>query len=124
MIPMIVSSAGKAEVYHQGWKPVTPQAPAMAGEVLIAKVIDLGPTTPPVPGGQPFPRDPLLPVAGSVEVRVDGRLTEVVQKIGWPETVDTYRLDFVVPKVEGPGRAFVAIKAAGVTGPSVPILIR
>jgi hypothetical protein len=122
--PMIVSSAGVAEVYHQGFKPVTPKSPAIAGEVLIAKAIDLGPTAPPVPEGKPFPPGTLLPVSSPVEVRVDGRLTEVLDKVGWPEKVGTYRLDFVVPKPVKPGKSYVAITANRVAGPPVPILVR
>jgi hypothetical protein len=118
-VPFIVSSAGSPEIYHSGWRLVTPAAPAKAGEVVIAKATCLGFTIPMVPADKPFPAQPLLPVSSPVEVRVDGELTEVTLKIGWPETINQYRIDFRVPKPRARGSAFVQITAAGITGPLV-----
>jgi hypothetical protein len=120
-IPMIVRSAGVPEVFHQGWIPVTDGSPAKGGEVLIVKATDLGATTPPVPDDKPFPPTPLRPVASAIMVRVNGLPAEVTLQIGWPEMVDTYRLDFRVPQGTSPGRAKVQITAGGSTGPAVPI---
>ena len=94
---MIVRSAGVPEVFHQGWIPVTDKTPAKVGEVLIVKATDLGDTTPPVPDGKPFPSAPLLPVASAITVHVNGHPAEVALQIGWPEMVNTYRVDFRVP---------------------------
>ena len=120
-IPVIVRSAGVPEVFHQGWIPVTDGSPAKVGEVLIVKAVDLGATTPPVPDDMPFPPTPLLPVASAITVRVNGLPAEVTLQVGWPEMVDTYRLDFRVPQGTSPGRAKVDITAGGSTGPAVPI---
>jgi hypothetical protein len=120
-IPMIVRSAGVPEVFHQGWIPVTDGSPAKAGEVLIAKAIDLGGTTPPVPDDEPFPPTPLLPVASAITVRVNGSPAEVTLQVGWPEMVDTYRVEFRVPQGISQGPARVEITAGGATGPAVPI---
>jgi hypothetical protein len=117
--PFIVSSAGSPEIYHKDWKPVTAAAPVAAGEEVIVKATWLGSTIPAVPAGQPFPAQPLLPVSSPVEVRVDGVPAEVTLKIGWPETINRYRLDFRVPKPHAHGSASVEITAAGVTGPQV-----
>jgi len=93
----------------------------MVGEVVITKAVHLGATTPPVPDDRPFPPTPLLPVASAVMVRVNGHPAEVVVQVGWPEMVDTYRLDFRVPGGTRPRPASVEITAGGVTGPAVPI---
>jgi len=120
-IPMILRFAGVPEAFHQGWIPVTDKAPAKVGEVLIVKATDLGATTPPVPDGKPFPSAPLLPVASAVGVRVNGRPAEVALQIGWPEMVNTYRVDFRVPEGTSPGTTRVEVTAGGTTGPAVPI---
>ena len=120
-IPMIVRLAGVPEVFHQGWVKVTDESPAKVGEVLIAKAIDLGATLPPVPDDEPFPRTPLLPVASAISVRVNGSPAEVTLQIGWPEMVDTYRLEFRVPQGTSPGRARVEITAGDAIGPAVSI---
>jgi hypothetical protein len=116
-VPFIVSSAGSPEFYHQGWKPVTAAAPARAGEVVIAKATCLGSTNPPVPAGEPFPAEPLLPVSSPIDVRVNGLPAEVKLKIAWPEAVNQYRIDFRVPDLHAHGAASVQITAAGTTGP-------
>ena len=118
-VPLIVTADGLAEIFHQGWTRVTPKAPARPGEVVIAKAISLGSTVPAIPADKPFPRSPLLPVRSPVEVRVAGRPAEVRLKIGWPEMVDTYRVDFRVPALTARGAVPVEISASGVTGPPV-----
>jgi len=123
-IPMIVRSSGMPEVFHQGWIPVTAASPARVGECLIAKAIDLGATTPPVREGKAFPPTPLLPLASPVAVRVNGRPTQVALQIGWPEMVDTYRVDFCVPQGTDPGIVNIQVTAHGVTGPPTPIPLR
>ena len=95
--------------------------PAQVGEVLIAKAIHLGATTPPVPEDKPFPPRPLLPVASAIMVRVNGRPAEVALQIGWPGMVDTYRVDFLVPQGISPGLAKMEPTAGGATGPAVRI---
>jgi hypothetical protein len=123
-LPTIVLNPNGAEVYHQGWIPVTAEMPAVPGELLTAKATDLGSTEPPVPQGAPFPAEPLVRVAAKLEIRVDGRAAYLVNQVGWPEMVNTYRVDFSVPKETRPGMAKVDITAEGITGPAVTIAIR
>jgi hypothetical protein len=123
-LPMIVLNPNGAEVYHQGWIPVTAEAPAMPGELLIAKAADLGTTEPPVLKGSAFPAAPLARVAAILAIRVDGRSADLVNQIGWPEMVNTYRVDFSVSKETRPGMAKVDINAGGITGPPVTIPVR
>jgi hypothetical protein len=119
--PAITFEWGQADVFHSDFKRVTRQSPARPGEVVISMVKDLGDTQPSVPPGQPFPKDPLLDVAGPVSVRVGGQPVEVVRKIGWPQMVNHYRLDFPIPKNARPGEVGVEITASNVAGPAVMI---
>ncbi len=119
--PAIVFEWGQLGVFHRDWVRVTAQKPAKAGEVLIAMVSDLGDTKPAIPRGQAFPKEPLLDVAGPVEVRVAGEPVEIVLKIGWPEQVNRYRVDFRVPVKVGRGEIGVVISAGGVAGPEVGV---
>ena len=121
--PAITFERGQPEVFHSGFKPVTRQKPARPGEVVISmvKVKDLGETRPSVPPGQPFPKDPLVDVVAPVSVRVGGQPVEVLRQIGWPQTVNRYRLDFRIPKNARPGEVGVEITASNVAGPAVTI---
>lgn len=122
--PAIAVESGQLGLYHQGWERVTAANPARRGEFLIAMVTDLGDTRPPVPHGQPFPKEPLLEVAGPVTVRVGQKLVDVVVKIGWPEQVDRYRLDFQIPHDIQPGDVPVVISTDVATGPAIDIPVR
>ena len=122
--PMIVWTPTGPEVSHADWLPVTAANPAKPGETLISKAIDLGLTDPAVPEGRPFPPNPLLNVASPAEVRVNGQKAKTPVQIGWPEMVDTYRVDFVVPDGTAAGMAKVEITVAGKTGPAVMVPVR
>ena len=121
--PAIAVDWGQFGIYHQGWERVTETNPAKRGETVIAMVTDLGDTLPTVPRGQPFPKEPLLQVAAPVEVRVAGKPAQVVIKIGWPEQVNRYRVDFQVPDVTS-GQQPVVISTNTAVGPPVDIPVR
>jgi len=123
-LPTIVQLLDGSEAYHEDFKPVTPDSPAAVGELIITKVIDLGPTNPAVAQGQVFPQDPLLPVASPVEVRVDGLKAEVMTKLGWPDFVNAYRLDFRIPPGVKHGNASVEIQVNSIKGPRSVIPVR
>ncbi|HUJ49584.1 MAG TPA: glycosyltransferase family 39 protein [Bryobacteraceae bacterium] len=121
--PALAFEWGHPAVYHEGWERVTDRSPARPGELVIAMVTDLGDTKPPVAPGQPFPKEPLLEIAGQVDVRVAGNPTPIAVKIGWPEQINRYRLDFRIPQETPSGLAPVVISAGAVTGPAVDIPI-
>ena len=121
--PGIAFEWGHPAVYHEGWARVTTRSPARKGELVIAMVTDLGDTRPPVAPGQPFPKEPLLQIAGPVDVRVAGNPAPIAVKIGWPEQVNRYRLDFRIPQETPIGLAPVVISAGAVSGPAVDIPI-
>jgi hypothetical protein len=122
--PEIVYEAGYPAVFHTDWTRVTPRAPAKPGETLISMVQDLGDTTPAVPHDKPYPSDPLVEVAAPFEVRVDGQPVEVLTKIGWPNHINRYRVDFRIPNNAKPGEPQVVISSGPNTGLSTPILVR
>ena len=106
-VPQIVTTAGGPAVFHSDLSPVTAAKPAKAGEVLIVEATGLGPTVPGVDPGQPFPTDSLFQVNSPVDVTVNGRPAEVINSIGWPGLVDTYRIDFRAPDGTTAGMASI-----------------
>ena len=111
-------------MFHADFSQVTPAKPARAGELLILTVTGLGPTLPGVDPGQPFPANPPQEVNSPVEVTVNGKPAEVINKIGNPGTTDTYRIDIRVPEGTAPGIATVQLSAAWITGSEVKVAIQ
>ena len=128
MIPMtrpeIVTMAAGPAVFHADFSPVTAAKPAAACEVLITRATGLGPTVPGVDPGQPFPPDALQQVNSPVAVSVNGKPADVINTIGWPGQVDTYRVDFRVPESATAGTAEVQLTVAWIPGSSVNIPIQ
>jgi uncharacterized protein (TIGR03437 family) len=122
--PQIATTASGPAVFHSDFSPVTAAKPAKAGEVLIVEATGLGPTVPGVDPGQPFPRDSLFQVNSPVDVTVNGRPAEVINHIGWPGFVDTYRIDFRVPDGTTAGMASIQITAAWIAGTAVGIAVQ
>lgn len=123
--PVLTFEWGQPAVFHYAdFKRVTRQHPAHTGEVVIAQAKDLGETKPAVPPGQPFPQDPLLNVISPVSVRVGGQPVDVIRKMGWPELVNTFRIDFCIPNNARPGEIEIEITASGIKGPGVMIPVR
>ena len=124
VVPQIAATAGGPAVFHSDFSPVTAANPAKAGEVLIATATGLGPTVPAVDPGQPFPPDSRHQVNSPVDVTLNGSPAEVVNAIGWPGSVDTYRIDFRVPAGITTGMTSIQIAAAWIAGPDARIAIQ
>jgi hypothetical protein len=122
--PEVVATASGPAVFHADFSPVTTLKPAKAGEVLIARATGLGPTRPGIDPGQPFPLDATQEVNSPIDVTVDGKSADVINKIGWPGLVDTYRVDFRVPDGIAAGMAAIQLVAAWVPGAAVNIAIQ
>jgi hypothetical protein len=120
-----VTPTGPA-VFHADFSPVTAASPARAGEVLIVAAKNLGPTRPDLlpPGIRPFNADPLEVVNSPVEVTMNGKETEVINRTGWPGTSDRYRVDVRVPSGLPPGTASLQLTAAWIPGPEVKIPVQ
>jgi uncharacterized protein (TIGR03437 family) len=122
--PQILTTASGPAVFHSDFSPVTAARPARSGEVLIVQATGLGPTRPGVDPGQPFPTDAILPVNSPVVVTVNSQDAEVVNAVGWPGLVDTYRVDVRVPSGMVAGTASVQLSAAWITGTAVRIAVQ
>jgi hypothetical protein len=121
--PAIVLDWGQPGFFHSDWTRVTPRRPARRGEAIMSMVADLGDTKPPVPRDRPFPARALLEVVSRVDVRVGAQPAEVLLKIGWPEQVNRYRVDFRLPGNVRPGTPAVEITCRAATGPATPIAV-
>ena len=123
--PQVMAGAGGGPaVFHADFSPVTAARPARSGEILTVQASGLGPTRPGVDPGQPFPADAILPVNSPVAVMVNGQEAEVVNAIGWPGLVDTYRVDVRVPSGMVAGTASLQLSAAWITGTAVRIAVQ
>ncbi len=122
--PQIVTTASGPAVFHSDFSPVTAARPARSGEVLIAQATGLGPTVPGVDPGQPFPSDRILSVNSPLAVTVNGKDAEVINGVGWPGLLDTYRIDFRVPDGLAAGTASVQLSAAWIAGTAVRIAVQ
>jgi uncharacterized protein (TIGR03437 family) len=119
--PEVVATATGPAIFHADFSPVTAAKPAKASEILIVKATGLGPTLPGINPGQPFSTDALQQVNSPVAVTVNGQAAEVVNSIGWPGLVDTYRVDFRVPDGAVAGAATIQLTAAWIAGSSINI---
>lgn len=123
--PQIFATSAGPAVYHADFSLVTAAKPATAGEVLVVTATGLGPTVPGVNPGQPFSS-----VAGQnqvnspLDVSVNGQMAEVINAIGWPGLVDTYRVDFRVPAGTTAGIAVLQLTAAWIAGVPVSIAVQ
>jgi uncharacterized protein (TIGR03437 family) len=122
--PQVSTNEGAPAIFHSDFSPVTAARPARSGEVLILQATGLGPTVPGVDPGQPFPADKVQPVNSPVTVTVNGQEAEVVNALGWPGLVDTYRVDFRVPSGVTAGMASVQLSAAWIHGPGAPFPVQ
>jgi hypothetical protein len=119
--PEIVTAASGPAIFHADFSPVTAAKPAKAGEVLIVRATGLGPTRPGVDPGKPFPTEAPQDVNSPVGVTVNGNSVDVINKVGWPGMLDTYRVDFRAPDGIAAGTATIQLTAAWIAGPSVNI---
>jgi hypothetical protein len=121
--PAIVITAGVPEFYHLDWLPVTAGHPAHPGEAVVAKATGLGITSPEVAPDQPFPVRGIPRVMSRIAVRVNGRPSEILNQLGWPELANTYRVDFRVPPATMPGAAQVnlTVRDAAAAPVTIPV---
>ena len=122
--PEIVTTAAGPAVFHADFSPVDETRPAKPGEILIAKATGMGPTRPGIDPGQPFPLVASPVVNSPVEITANGQAAEVVNQIGWPGQLDTYRVDFRLPADTAKGVVRIQIVAAWIPGAPVSIAVQ
>jgi uncharacterized protein (TIGR03437 family) len=124
---VLVEPEGPAVFHADDWSRVTTQKPARPGELLMMWAKGLGPTRPALvpPGVKPFATEPPYePVNSPIDVFVSGVAAEVVSAIGWPGSLDTYRVDFRVPTGGRPGAASLQVSSAWVNSDAVELRIQ
>ena len=121
-----ITADGPAVFRAADFSPVTAARPARAGEVLMVRARNLGPTRPELlpPGTRPFKADPVEMVNSPIEVTVNGKEVEVINQVGWPGTYDLYRVDFRVPSGLPQGLATIRLTAAWIPGPEVQVPVQ
>jgi hypothetical protein len=124
LAPRIVETPDGPEIYHTDWSPLTGRNPARQGEVLIVKAKGLGATLPDVGSGKAFPAEPLVPVLSSVAARLNGLKMDVINAIGWPQSIDTYRVDCRIPNGIKGGQGTLELCVRGLSAPPVRIPVR
>jgi len=122
--PEIVIAGGGPAVFHADFSPVTAAKPSRPGETLIVTATGLGPTRPGLTPGALFPDNPTQEVNSPLEVTLNGKAADVLNKIGWPGTTDTYRVDIRVPDGTVPGMAALRLTAAFIPGREVRIPVQ
>ena len=122
--PRIAVEAGRPQVFHRDWTPVTREQPVKPGEDIITKALDLGETRPAAPAGRPFPIDPLAEIVSKIEVRVNGQTADTSVKVGWPNEVNRYRVDIHIPETTRSGMAKLTLRVNGASGKAVEVPVR
>jgi uncharacterized protein (TIGR03437 family) len=121
----IATTAGGPAVTHSNdFTLVTASKPAAAGEILSLFASGLGPTSPGVYPGQPFPSSPAAAVNSPVDVTVNGKSAEVLAAVGSPGAVDGYQVNFRVPPDTAKGPATIQVNAAWIAGGPVNIAVQ
>ncbi|MCC6366484.1 MAG: hypothetical protein IT165_23445 [Bryobacterales bacterium] len=117
-----ITPSGPA-IFHEDFSPVSAGRPARVGELLIIRARNLGPVRPDLlpPGVRPFKADSPEEVNSPVDVTMNGKTLEVINKVGWPGAVDLYRVDVRVPSGLTAGMATIQLTAAWIPGPTVDI---
>jgi hypothetical protein len=124
--PDVESTPAGPAIFHEDFSLVTSARPARPGEPLIVRAKGLGPTRPDLrPAGLlRFRSDPPYEEVNSpVTVTVAGKEAELLNKIGWPNETNVYRVDFRVPTGVS-GTVPVQISAAWISGSEVSIPVR
>jgi uncharacterized protein (TIGR03437 family) len=123
-VPQIALTPNGPAVFHADFSPVNAAKPAHSGEILIVQATGMGPTVPSVDAGQPFPKDAQVVVNSPVDVSINGQPAQVINAIGWPGLVDTYRIDFQVPAEAAAGTAAMQLSAAWIPGVPVSLMVQ
>jgi hypothetical protein len=104
-MPMVAMNYTGPEMYHWNWVAVFPAYPAERGEMLFARVADVGD-------------------GANAEIRVNGQTATITARKPWPGETSDVRLEFRVPDNIASGLATVAVTANGATGLPVSLPVK
>jgi hypothetical protein len=123
--PEVALTATGPVIVHSGdYSLVTAAKPARAGEVLTLFASGLGPTRPGVDPGQVFTASPVQVASSPIDVLVNGKAGEVLYAGGYPNTVDSYQVNFRIPGDTAPGTTAIQLSAAWIVGAEVRIPVQ
>jgi uncharacterized protein (TIGR03437 family) len=122
--PEVVATANGPAVIHSDGKLVSAANPAQAGEMLTLYATGLGPTTPAVDFGQPFPANTAYAANAPVEVLINGQPSEVTYAGGYGGAIDGYQVNFRLPAGLSPGAAVLQLTAAWIPGAETRISVK
>jgi hypothetical protein len=129
LIPMrtpevALTATGPAIVHSSDYSLVTAAKPAHAGEVLTLFATGLGPTRPGVDPGQMFTASPTQVANSPIDVMVNGKAGDLLYAGGYPNTLDSFQVNFRIPADTAPGMAAIQLSAAWVAGTEVRIPVQ
>jgi uncharacterized protein (TIGR03437 family) len=118
--PMIMHQAdgGSAPV------PVSPDAPATAGEVVTVLAAGLGATDPAVPDGNASPSDPLARPRDALNVSIGGADAPVALVGLVPGSVGIYQVNVTIPSGLQAGEQPLVLTISGQSSPAVMVNVR
>jgi hypothetical protein len=122
--PTVIATANGPAIAHQDGRLVTAANPALAGETLTLYASGLGPVSPAVAFGQPFPAGAESRVNAPVEVLVNGKPGDVLYAGGTPGAVDGYQVNFQMPAGLPAGTGSLQLTMAAIPGPAVALPIK
>jgi hypothetical protein len=129
LIPMrtpevALTATGPVIVHSSDYSLVTAAKPAHAGEVLTLFATGLGPTRPGVDPGQMFTASPPQVANSPIDVMVNGKAGDLLYAGGYPNTLDSFQVNFRIPADTAPGMTAIQLSAAWVAGTEVKIPVQ
>jgi len=123
--PEVVLNATGPVIVHSGdLSLVTAAKPAHAGEVLTLFASGLGPTSPGVDPGQVFTDSPAQLASSPIDVLVNAKARDVLYAGGYPNTVDSFQVNFRIPDDTSTHLAVIQLRAAWIAGTEVRIPVQ
>jgi adhesin/invasin len=104
----------RAKALNQDLTLHTAQTPIAAGQYVVLYLTGFGPTTPPVPDGQPAPSNPLAYVNGAVQATIGGLPAPVAFAGLAPGFVGLVQVNAQIPSGLSPGDQPVFVSVNGV----------
>jgi uncharacterized protein (TIGR03437 family) len=123
-MPRIANTSSGLAITHADFKIVSAQNPAVPGEVLSIFATGLGSTSTVVDAGKPFPSSPVSTVTSTPEVRMNGKVAEVIAAFGLPGTVGGYQVNFRVPADAAAGNLSLQLTSGMATDISGKVLVQ
>ncbi len=100
---------GNIIAQHQDYSLITPDAPALPGEIIVIYLAGMGLTDVPVGSGDPSPANPLARTVVPPSVTVGGKRAEIFFSGLTPGFVGLYQINLRIPADVTPGNAELVV---------------